>query len=256
LKERSLAKIMLDDETTITTRRRVAPFVRTDSDPVHSEAKPISLRQRHKIDKHERIAAAATLLFGQDGYEGTTLRDIAREADVALGTLSLYARDKRDLVLMIFNKVIPPLLDSGRRNAQPSRQLVDNLAGLFEPCYVSFAANITLYRTVLGQIYNGSSSMIAEENDQIRLKVLGYVADIIKIAITSGQCGAENDVAAHSRALFYIYFTAIRVWLFREKPVPHQGLSELRLLFELHVRGMALPPKAAATTAKRRSRTG
>ena len=201
--------------------------------------KPIGLRQRHKIAKQERISTAALLLFGRQGYDGTTLRDIAREADVALGTLSLYARDKRDLVLMIFNKVIPPLLEHGSRNTRASQALADNLVAFFEPCYVAYAGNLVLYRTVLGQIYNGPSSVIAEENDAIRIRLMAYLAHIIGQAVTTGECRPDLDTAVHARAIFYIYFTAVRVWLFRDQPVPEHGLAELRLLYEHHIRGMA-----------------
>lgn len=47
--------------------------------------------------KREAILAAARALFAQKGYEETTIADIAREAGIAVGTVYLYFRNKRDV---------------------------------------------------------------------------------------------------------------------------------------------------------------
>jgi AcrR family transcriptional regulator len=200
--------------------------------------KMLGLRERHKIAKHQRICDAAIALMGRDGYDNTTLRDIAREADVALGTLSLYARDKRDLTLMIFNKLIPPLFEEGRKKISPTANLDDNVSNFFEPCYHEYTSNVTLYRVILGQIYNGPGSVHAEENDAIRIEVLGNIADIIKLAIANGKCRPDVDIHVQTRSFFYLYFTAVRVWLFQDEPEPAQGLSSLKTIYAQHVRGL------------------
>lgn len=200
----------------------------------------MGLRERHRIDKLQRITTAAINLFGRHGYDGPTMRDIARDADVALGTLTLYARDKRDLILLIFSRLVPPLFTRGRLEAVEAESLVDAAVAFFKPCYVAYADEVTLFRVVLGQIYSGPSSVLAEENDAIRVEVLGHLADIIRRAIDEGRCRADVDVANQARTFFYIYFTAVRVWLFQDNPEPRQGLDSLRMLFSEHIRGMAI----------------
>ena len=206
------------------------------------DKKPMGLRERHKLDKLERISAAAISLFGREGYEGTTLRDIAREADVALGTLSLYARDKRDLVLMIFNKVIPPLLERGRKNTNSTHRLAENMVAFFEPFYRAYAKNVTLFRIILGQVYNGPPSGHAAQNDAIRVELLGVLSDFILHAVATGECRSDVDLEIQSRSFFYLYFAAVRVWLYQEKPDPEQGLKDLSELYEHHVPSL-IPPR-------------
>ena len=222
---------MLSETKTNRPPRRPSPYDDVDH-------KMLGLRERHKIAKQQRICNAAIALIGRNGYDNTTLRDIAREADVALGTLSLYALDKRDLTLMIFNKLIPPLFKEGRKSICPTASLDDNVSNFFGPCYHVYASNITLYRVVLGQIYNGSGSVHAEENDAIRIEVLGNIADIIKLAIANGKCRPDIDIRVQTRSFFYLYFTAVRVWLFQDEPEPNQGLASLRTIYSQHVRGV------------------
>ena len=69
-----------------------------------NESNGMSRRESNKADKQRRILRAARELFSARGYEGTSLRQIAERAGVALGTLALYADDKRDMALMIFNE--------------------------------------------------------------------------------------------------------------------------------------------------------
>lgn len=50
-----------------------------------------------KADKEKRIVNAATKLFAERGYQGTTIDEIAREANIAKGTVYLYFKDKQEL---------------------------------------------------------------------------------------------------------------------------------------------------------------
>ena len=72
-------------------------------------ARESTLLELKKESKRRRIIAACFELFSKHGFEGTTLRRIAQYAGVALGTLSLYARDKRDLVLLLLLRGQPIL---------------------------------------------------------------------------------------------------------------------------------------------------
>src|SRR4051794_18799773 len=45
----------------------------------------LGLREQNKLDKRQRIRAAARELFSKHGYEAATLRQIAKRAHVGLG---------------------------------------------------------------------------------------------------------------------------------------------------------------------------
>jgi AcrR family transcriptional regulator len=50
-----------------------------------------------KAARREEILAAARRVFAARGFRGTTMADIAEEADIALGTIYLYFRSKEDV---------------------------------------------------------------------------------------------------------------------------------------------------------------
>jgi AcrR family transcriptional regulator len=57
-------------------------------------------RQKQALtdERREQIMAAATQVFSQRGFAGARIKDIARAAGIAEGTIYLYFRDKRDLI--------------------------------------------------------------------------------------------------------------------------------------------------------------
>lgn len=57
------------------------------------------LRERSRARRHAAMEAAALRLFTENGYESTTLVQIAAEAEVSTRTLQLYFPSKIDLAL-------------------------------------------------------------------------------------------------------------------------------------------------------------
>lgn len=63
----------------------------------HSPGERHSSRQQEKDGRRQRILAAAEQAFSAEGYHDGSLAAIARQADLAVGTLYLYFADKSDL---------------------------------------------------------------------------------------------------------------------------------------------------------------
>lgn len=77
------------------------------------ERVPQGRRQRAKEDKRRRIAAAARELFAERGIGGVTTQQIADRADVAIGTLFLYAATKAELLIMVQNQKFGDAITKG-----------------------------------------------------------------------------------------------------------------------------------------------
>ena len=62
----------------------------------------MSVQERHRRERHARgqaILAAAAKVFAKHGLEGATIEMVAREAEVAVGTIYLYYSSRDDLYL-------------------------------------------------------------------------------------------------------------------------------------------------------------
>jgi AcrR family transcriptional regulator len=72
------------------------------------------LRARNRIDRNFRIIKAATGLFRETGYEATKIEDIAADAEVAIGTIYNYYRNKGDILVAIVSMEVNEVLRAGR----------------------------------------------------------------------------------------------------------------------------------------------
>jgi AcrR family transcriptional regulator len=64
----------------------------------------MSVQERHRRERHARgqaILAAASAVFARHGLEGATIEMVAREAEVAVGTIYLYFTSRDDLYLSL-----------------------------------------------------------------------------------------------------------------------------------------------------------
>jgi TetR/AcrR family fatty acid metabolism transcriptional regulator len=64
--------------------------------------------------KRESILRAATRVFARNGYFNSKVADIAREAEVADGTVYLYFKSKEEILHSIFDQNMAEAIASGR----------------------------------------------------------------------------------------------------------------------------------------------
>jgi AcrR family transcriptional regulator len=93
------------------------------------------LRERQRADRHRRIIEAAAALFRQSGYEGAKIEAIAAEAEVSVGTIYNYYRNKGDILVAIVSMEVNEVLNAGRGVvATPPKNVadaIDTLIGIY-----------------------------------------------------------------------------------------------------------------------------
>jgi AcrR family transcriptional regulator len=98
-------------------------------------AKPI---QKRSSAKRERLKAAGLALFGEKGYENTSINEIARRAKLAVGSFYQHFRSKRQLLLALMDELLEKL---SQLNFEP--QAVTNVrAGIREILSRAFAHDL------------------------------------------------------------------------------------------------------------------
>jgi len=70
---------------------------------------PPGPHQKRSSDKRARLKAAGLALFGEHGYEKTSIDAIARHAKLAVGGFYLHFRSKRQLLLALMDELLEKL---------------------------------------------------------------------------------------------------------------------------------------------------
>ena len=191
-------------------------------------------REKNKRDKVARIKKAAADLFTTEGFDAATTEQIARRADVAKGTLFLYARDKRDLVFLIFKDEISKISKKAFAQAKPEDCLLDQLVAVGAGFYKGFSKNPQLSKILLAELffYRGK---LAKEFYQDRQRVIEAYQQLLLRAQAAGKLPGDVDASVAALHFFILVSGALRMWLGEQNPKLGNGLVKLRQLLSLSV---------------------
>jgi TetR/AcrR family fatty acid metabolism transcriptional regulator len=70
------------------------------------------MAKRKNNEKYQRIIAAATKVFARKGFYQSKISEIAKEAQVADGTIYIYFENKDDILISLFEEQMQAVLDN------------------------------------------------------------------------------------------------------------------------------------------------
>ena len=220
----------------------------TDSDSASesAHAEP-GLRERRKNERRRRVLEAARAVFLEHGYEHATTREIAARADVAVGTVFVYARDKRDLLMAIVNDDLEALTDTTLSELDPALPFLDRLMALFEPRYRYWVRDPEISAVALAETTAYRSDDIPGETARFlrrREAMIGKLADMIDAEQRAGRMGRPDDARTMALFIMGIYLAHVRFWLGENAPHVETGVTRLRRQLNLAMTGLgpAHPP--------------
>lgn len=210
----------------------------TTSVPPDDKPVRLGLRERNKLDKISRIRSAALELFETKGYDATTTREIAELADVGIGTVFMYANDKRDLLFLIFNDDLDRVVDEAFVHVDARKSLSLQAFTVFSHFYKAFHPRASLARILLRELVFFSEGKQADQFLANRQRIQTQLERLAARAIDSGKVVKSEDPARIARSFFFLYSGEIRLWLSEPTPDLERGLASLKQMFSLFGRGL------------------
>jgi AcrR family transcriptional regulator len=231
------------------TRARAPAATRTAGSVSPGGAASLGLRARNKLQKRDRIRAAVRELFSTRGFERTTLRDIATLAEVGLGTLFSYARDKRDLTFLLFNDDLSRLVDESVAASARKTNLLEQVMATWALHYRFFAKDAPLSRVLLRDMYFYKTGAEAERFRQITARLREHLLDLVRRGQADGDISGNASSSDIAAMLFSIYESSVRGWLDENPPSVAKGLTTLRRRLALLLRAFVPIDQLAAVHA-------
>jgi len=108
-------------------------------------------KEQHGRERREQILDAAIEIFGQKGFEGARVSEIASAAKVAVGTVYLYFQSKEEMfkAVLIERSFLPHLADLLVEN-QPLEVTLRKVA---ESYFSFFDENLPIFRVAITDAY-------------------------------------------------------------------------------------------------------
>ncbi len=189
-------------------------------------------REANKRDKLARIRRAARKIFLSKGFEAATVREVAAAADVAFGTVFLYAKDKQDLLFLLFEDDLADLSEQAFQKVNRAVPFVDQLVTYFAEFYVFFTKTPQLSRDMLREItfHAGlvATRLWAGVQSQER-----HIAELIAHGQAKGRVNSDFDPDVLAHIIFSLHRTQLRFCLDEDEPDVAKSLDNLRRQFEV-----------------------
>ncbi|MGH7865889.1 MAG: TetR/AcrR family transcriptional regulator, partial [Candidatus Binataceae bacterium] len=200
-----------------------------------SRAKGLGRSARHQRDKLERIKRAARALFGRNGFEATTTREIAEAADIGAGTLFLYAGTKEDLLVLIFREEVGREVDKAFATIK-QRPLEVQLLHVFGAMIAHHERNPGLARVFVKEL-----PFVRDRRHGVHAfmsSLLGRIANLIERAQKRGDLSGDVSPSHLAHNLFALYFAELQSWLGAAGQSANQRDARLAAALELHLQGL------------------
>lgn len=193
-------------------------------------------RRGDSADTQTRILNAALTLFRQQGFERTTMRQIARQSGMALGAAYYYFSSKEALVMAFYERAqeeLVPLLEK----AFGAKSLEHRLSELLEVKFRYFTPNRRLLAALSYHIDPSHPlSPFSDETKAIRDKDIGHFVQVVE----ESNVRIPPDLEMHLPRLLWLYQMGLLLfWVFdasveqvRTKQLVEKSLSIVVLLIK------------------------
>jgi AcrR family transcriptional regulator len=166
-----------------------------------SEDLPHEPRQKRSHDKRARLKTAALALFGEKGYEATSVDEIARRAGLAVGGFYQHYRSKRQLLLALMDELLEGL---SRLDIRPNADApgADVRAALHAMLSRAFAADLHYlgaYRA--WQEATLSDPELARKQEAIQAWTTARVSNLFQLLQQLPGARPGVDIPALARAM-------------------------------------------------------
>jgi TetR/AcrR family transcriptional regulator len=156
------------------------------------------MHRREKLRQFLRLEllTAASKVFAERGFHGATLEQIAKEAEVAVGTLYLYFKSKEEMYLSLLEHKCTEFLDQLKQRLKtlndPLKKLQDYTRFFLEyfEREIEFFSIFIYERSHLGRLYTTKRDYQRIYN--LYLQPIEIVTDIIRDAKRAGLIGNYN----------------------------------------------------------------
>jgi len=202
---------------------------------------PITTSTKKAEATRARIVDVALDLFRRQGFEQTTMRGIAAEAGVSLGSAYYYFESKEDLVMAFYERAIEAMTPRMEVALAGADNFEGRIAAIMNVKFEYFRPN----RSFLGALFRHAAdpqnrlSPFSEATRQIRERDQMYFARAIEAKL--GEVRVPEDLTPYLPQMLWLYqMGLILYWIYDRSPDQRRTQQLLEKSLALMVSGLKL----------------
>ncbi len=189
----------------------------------------MSLRDRKKRERNKRIFAAGARLFKEKGYADVTISDIAKEADVGVGTIYNYFTSKNDILLSIVAEICVEKKPEEKIYADdPVRTLVSYLCAYFDEFMI---LDKEIWCGWFSALFSRERRLI-EKGFELDMKIVGELSGVCEKLQEKKMISADTPAPEIAMAVYTSFTSYMMMYL----TLPEMDIDTVKGEFEKNVR--------------------
>ena len=170
------------------------------------------MSKRKNTEKYYRIIKAATKVFAKKGFYQAKVSEIAKEANVADGTIYIYFQNKDDILICLFEEQMKAVIDNMVSQISQEDDPVKKLERFALSHLKLVERNKSMAEIIQVEVRQSSKFMKEYKNEKFAL-YLDLIADIIRQGQEKGIFKKEVIPGVAKRAFFGALDEMSRFWV-------------------------------------------
>lgn len=170
-----------------------------------------------KQQTREKVLQAARDLFIERGYEGATIRDIARAAGMSTGAVFASFTDKPELFDAILNDDFAALAEPMQDAASVAPTAQDALIAMFGAAYRAHVSQLPLIQAALAASWTRTAEAERARRDSLR-PIRALVSEVLQRGVDRGELTQRFDMRLIADMIWDLYLAGYR-------PTAFEGLT-------------------------------
>jgi AcrR family transcriptional regulator len=196
------------------------------------------VRDQKKKQTRKAIMEAALKLFSRQGYEHTSIDQLARAAGIGKGTVYSYFQAKSEIFLAFCEEQLEFVYQELAAKSNPEAPLCEQLLTLFMGEFRFISRNrefgrILLQETVFPKDFTGAR---ARELDD---KYIALLTPIFKRAQQRGELRTDLELILATGHFYALYIMTVSGWYMGRLHTEEDVAMGMEFLFEQALRGLA-----------------
>lgn len=152
-------------------------------------------------DKRSRILKAAVKIFAKNGFHNSKVNDIAKEANVADGTIYLYFKNKDDILISLFEEALSLLINNMREELKLAKSPLERVRRFIQ-IHLMTVERYQAVAEVMQVELRQSHKFMKEYVPEKFAEYLNIISDIVADGQKQGLIKKDIIPAVFKRALF------------------------------------------------------
>ncbi len=186
--------------------------------------------------KHQKILQAAIKVFSEKGFYNSRVSEIAKEANVADGTIYLYFKNKDDILISLFEEEFGKVVRNMRAELAREKDALQKIKR-FAITHLSIVFHHPHLAEVMGVEVRQSTKFMKEYINQPFIEYLNIIRSVVIEGQEKGLLRKDLTPGVMKRALFGALDEMARYWVLSTKK--KHSIDEAALqISDIFIRGM------------------